>query len=103
MATEKPIDRERIRQPPYDSGSVVECRWHIDRLDAPKGRVWAVKIVPDGPYLTAQTVVVRGHFDGIVGRPVRDVQPRAFLLLRGRVVQRSPRLISILNLEDSHV
>mgnify|MGYP001596778111 CR=1 FL=1 len=95
MAAERAVDREHIHPPPYDSGAAVECRWHIDRLDAPGKRVWAVKVLPDGPYLTAQRVRAQGDLD-VLADVVRDKQPRAFLQVRGRVTQKTTRMISIL-------
>lgn len=63
---------------------------HVDRFDAPRGRVWAVQVA--GLYLTARTVKcsvpVTTVFRGRCSR-----QTRAYLRGRGVVRQRGARIV----------
>lgn len=65
---------------------------HVDRFDAPGGRVWAVQV--GDRYLTAREVVVSVPLTTVYRATAKHPNVRAYLRGRG-VVRRRPGLLEI--------
>lgn len=100
------VDHLSYHEPPFDSGTPVWFRVHIDHIDNEDRRVWAVHCAKpcakgnppekfEGPYLTAKELFIDVTF--LHGCPVRPAtcSPRAYLVAFGRVVQRNGELIRV--------